>query len=204
MRTGTTQEVRSGAALTNFVRNVETVLDRHPAMPLVIKEVSASLFELLGDGSWLPESCREPREDTYARHLLHRDRQNRFVVLSLVWLPGQGTPIHDHSCWGVMGILENSLQEVGYERLDDGSRPGHAELREGMGRQVTAGSTSYLLPPYQEIHTIGNNTGEPTLSIHVYGRDIDEVNVFDPATSSVRPMRIKYYNPDCGGAEFAI
>jgi predicted metal-dependent enzyme (double-stranded beta helix superfamily) len=66
------------------------------------------------------------------------------------------------------------------------------------------GSTSYLLPPYQEIHAIGNNTDRTTVSVHVYGRDIDEVNVFDPIVRTVRPMRIKYYNPDCGGPDFAI
>lgn len=204
MSTGTTHEVRGTGGLARFVQALEELLDRHPAMPVTIKEVSGHLFRLLEDGSWLPERCRQPRQDTYARHLLHKDRQNRFVVLSLVWLPGQGTPIHDHSCWGVMGLLENSLEEVGYERLDDGSRPGHAELRELTGRQVSKGSTSYLLPPYQEIHSIGNNTDRPTVSIHVYGRDIDEVNVFEPISRTVRPMRIKYYSAECGDAEFAI
>jgi len=190
--------------LADFVRDVEAVVDRHPAAPVLIKEVSQHLFRLISDDAWLPDACREPRSDTYARHLLHKDRQNRFVVLSLVWQPGQGTPIHDHSCWGVMGMLDNSLQEIGYERLDDGSRPGYAELRELSGRQVTRGSTSWLLPPYQEIHAIGNNTETTTVSIHVYGRDIDEVNVFDPHARSVRPMRIKYYNPERGGPDFAI
>lgn len=204
MSTGTTQELRGTYGLAEFVQDVETLLDRHPAMPVTIKEVSGHLFRLMEHDGWLPESCRASRTETYARHLLHKDRQNRFVVLSLVWLPGQGTPIHDHSCWGVMGLLENSLEEVGYERLDDGSRPGYAELRELTGRQVSKGSTSYLLPPYQEIHSIGNNTDRTTISIHVYGRDIDEVNVFDPVARSVKPMRIKYYSPECGGADFAI
>lgn len=204
MTSGTTQDTLAGYGLEQFVRDVETVLDQRPSMPITIKEVSKHLFRLISDGSWLPESARASRPDTYSRHLLHKDRQNRFVVLSLVWEPGQATPIHDHSCWGVMGILENTLEEVGYERLDDGSKPGFAELRELQGGQVSAGSTSYLLPPYQEIHAIGNNTERKTISIHIYGRDLDEVNVYEPHSKSVRPMRIKYFNPDCGGADFAI
>ncbi|MCC6784537.1 MAG: cysteine dioxygenase family protein [Planctomycetes bacterium] len=190
--------------LARFVAGVEAVLDCRPAMPVTIKQVSALLLELLDDSSWLAEAAKRPRDDSYARHLLHRDRDNRFVVLALVWRPGQGTPIHDHACWGVMGVLENSLQEVGFERLDDGTQPGFAELRELTGRQVSAGSTSYLLPPYQEIHAIGNNTDRMTISIHVYGRDIDEVNVFEPIGRTVRPMRIKYYDPERGGPDFAI
>lgn len=190
--------------LADYVGDVERVLDRMPSTPLKVKEISALTTRLSQDGSWLAPEFRASRADCYARHLLHRDRQNRFVVLSLVWLPGQGTPIHDHSCWGVMGILEGSLEEVAYERLDDGTRAGHAELSEIGGHQVHARSTSYLLPPYREIHRIGNNTNAPTVSLHIYGRDIDEVNVFDLVTKKVSPMRIKYYNPATGGCDFAI
>ncbi len=204
MSSGTTQEATTAYGLHQFVADTEAVLDRHPSMPVTIKEVSQFVYKLCRDGSWLPERARATRDDCYARHLLHKDRQNRFVVLALVWKPGQATPIHDHSCWGVMGLLENSLEETIYERLDDGSRPDHAELRELQGGIVSAGSTSYLLPPYHEIHAIGNNTDETTISVHVYGRDIDEVNVYEPESKTVRPMRIKYFSPECGGADFAI
>jgi predicted metal-dependent enzyme (double-stranded beta helix superfamily) len=136
--------------------------------------------------------------------LLHKDPKNRFVILSLVWMPGQGTPIHDHACWGAMGLIENSLEEVCYDRLDDGSRPGFAELKETRGTDVGKGSVAYLLPPYEEIHRIGNTTGKPTVSLHIYGRDLDEINVFDQATGKVSPMRIKYYSTDCGEHPFVI
>ena len=63
---------------------------------------------------------------------------------------------------------------------------------------------AYLLPPYDEIHRIGNTTGKPSVSLHVYGRDLDTVNVFDAVTGKVSPMRIKYYSPECGKAPFVI
>ncbi|MEZ5964534.1 MAG: cysteine dioxygenase family protein [Planctomycetota bacterium] len=190
--------------LDRFVHDVETVLDRRPSVPVTIKEVSSLLGRLVADGSWLPDKYRTPIADSYARYMLHRDRTNRFVVLSLVWLPGQATPIHDHSAWGAMGIMENALEEVAYERLDDGSREGFAELRETRGRMVGAGSVSYVLPPYEEVHRIANPTDRPSLSVHVYGRDLDEVNVFDMATKKVSPMRIKYYSPVSSACDFII
>lgn len=204
MSTSTTQETAETYGLEHFVADVESVLDRRPSLPITIKEVSRSLFKLCEDPSWMPEATREGREDCYARHLLHKDRTNRFVVLSLVWMPGQATPIHDHSCWGLMGIVENALEETAYERLDDGSRDGYAELKELHGGQVSKGSTSYLLPPYQEIHKIGNSTDKKSISIHIYGRDIDQVNVFDLDRNEVRPMRIKYFSADCGDTDFVI
>jgi predicted metal-dependent enzyme (double-stranded beta helix superfamily) len=190
--------------LNDYVRDVGAVLDRKPAMPVIVREVSKLTKTLCADDRWLDERHRIGSNDHYTRHLLHKDPKNRFVILSLVWMPGQGTPIHDHACWGAMGLIENSLEEVCYDRLDDGSRPGFAELKETRGTDVGKGSVAYLLPPYEEIHRIGNTTGKPTVSLHIYGRDLDEINVFDQATGKVSPMRIKYYSTDCGEHPFVI
>jgi len=190
--------------LNDYVRTIEGVLDRRPANRVIIREVSAATKRLVADDRWLEERFRIGSPDYYTRHLLHRDPRNRFVVLALVWMPGQMTPIHDHSCWGVMGILQNGLEEVCYDRLDDGKRPDFAELELSRGTDVGRGSVAYLLPPYEEIHRIGNTSDKPTISLHVYGRDLDEVNVFDPVTGKVSPMRIKYYSPECSKAPFVI
>lgn len=190
--------------LDDYVRAVGDVLARRPANKVIIREVSAATKRLVADDRWLDERFRVGSPDCYTRHLLHRDPWNRFVVLALVWQPGQMTPIHDHSCWGVMGILQNSLEEVCYDRLDDGSRADVAELEQSRGTDVGKGSVAYLLPPYEEIHRIGNTSDKPTISLHVYGRDLDEVNVFDPVTGKVSPMRIKYYSQECGKAPFVI
>jgi predicted metal-dependent enzyme (double-stranded beta helix superfamily) len=193
-----------GPEFRAYVEAVERCLDRRPALPVLIKELSALTKQLVKEPSWLPDQFREPCADNYARHLLHRDLHNRFVVLALVWQPGQGTPIHDHRCWGLMGMVQNQLEIVNYERLDDGSRPGHAELRETDGIDACAGATAYILPPYQEIHKIGNTTDQTSISIHIYGRDIDEVSVFDLEQRTVSTMRIKYYGDQCGEQNFAI
>lgn len=190
--------------LADYIRTIEGVLQKRPAMPVIIREVSLATKQLVASDHWLEDRHRVGSPDCYTRHLLHRDPNNRFVVLALVWMPGQMTPVHDHSCWGVMGILQNSLEEVCYDRLDDGKRADFAELQQSRGTDVGRGSVAYLLPPYEEIHRIGNTSGKPTVSLHVYGRDLDEVNVFDLVTGKVSPMRIKYYSPECGKAPFVI
>ncbi len=192
------------SGLAEYVRTIEEVLDRRPSNRVIVREVSLATKRLVADDRWLDERFRVGNPDCYTRHLLHRDPQNRFVVLSLVWMPGQMTPIHDHSCWGVMGLVQNSLEEICYDRLDDGKRRDFAQLEQSRGTDVGKGGVAYLLPPYEEIHRIGNTSNQPTVSLHVYGRDLDEVNVFDQATGKVSPMRIKYYSPECGKAPFVI
>ena len=190
--------------LQEYIHTIGQVLDRRPANRVIIREVSAATKRLCADDRWLDERYRCGSPDHYTRHLLHKDSGNRFIVLALVWMPGQMTPVHDHSCWGVMGLVQNSLEEICYERLDDGSRPGYCELEQSRGTDVGTGGVAYLLPPYEEIHRIGNTSDKPTISLHVYGRDLDEVNVFDPVSGKVSAMRIKYYSPDCGSQPFVI
>ncbi|HEB52607.1 MAG TPA: hypothetical protein ENI87_05045 [bacterium] len=189
---------------SDYIRSIEQVLDRRPSNRIIIREVSAATKRLCRDDRWLQEPFRQGNPDHYTRHLLHKDPQNRFIVLSLVWQPGQVTPIHDHACWGVMGLVDGTLEEICYDRLDDGSRPDYCELEQTRGTDVGKGGVAYLLPPYEEIHRIGNTTDRPTISLHVYGRDLDEINVFDPVTGRVSPMRIKYYSPDVGDVPFVI
>lgn len=194
----------SSSRFARYVADVEGILDRRRSSPVKVREISALTEELVAAPDWLAPEHRRAEPDRYARYLLHRDRANRFVVMSLVWLPGQATPVHDHSCWGVMGLITGELEEVLYERLDDGSRPDYAELEEAGRQRVSPASTSSILPPYREIHRIGNATDGAAISIHVYGRDLDEINVFDTVTRRVSPMRIRYYNTECGDEPFII
>jgi 3-mercaptopropionate dioxygenase len=184
--------------LQDYVRSIEQALDRRPSNKVIIREVSKATKELCSDDRWLEERYRWGEPDRYTRHLLHKDPNNRFIVLSLVWQPGQVTPIHDHACWGVMGIVDNTLEEICYDRAD------FCELEQSRGTDVGKGGVAYLLPPYEEIHRIGNTSNKPTISLHVYGRDLDEINVFDQVTGKVSPMRIKYYSPEIGDAPFVI
>lgn len=194
----------TGDRLQRYLGEVRAILDRRLSNQVIIREVSRATKELCRDDRWLEEPFRVGHPDRYTRHLLHKDPQNRFMVLALVWQPGQVTPIHDHACWGVMGIVDNSLEEHCYERLDDGSRRGFCELEQTRGTDVGKGGVAYLLPPFEEIHWIGNTTDRPTISLHVYGRDLDEVNVFDAEAGTVRPMRIQYYSPEIGDQPFVI
>src|SRR5262249_52389074 len=95
-------------------------------------------------------------ERGYSRNLLYHDPHDRFVVLAVFWEPGHVTPIHDHGTWGAMAIYKNQLEVVNFERVDDGSRPGYAELRTASTLREETGSVSWVLPPTEEIHLVRN------------------------------------------------
>lgn len=186
----------ASSGLSAYVRDLEALTSAHLSLPALVEAVGTRTRGLLAEPGWLAEEFRTPRDENYARYLLHRDPKNRFVVLSLVWRPGQATPIHDHSCWGIMGMVQGTLEVVNYDRLDDGTVPNRARLREADTLHVQELDTGAVLPPWNEIHLIGNRSRETAISLHVYGRDLDVFNVYDAVTGHVSPMRIKYYNVD--------
>ena len=70
------------------------------------------LARLIASDRWLPEAFATPRADRYAQYLLHCDPLQRFSVVSFVWGPGQRTPVHNHTVWGLVGVLRELHDEL--------------------------------------------------------------------------------------------
>jgi hypothetical protein len=64
--------------------------------------------------------------------------------------------------WVLYGVLDGSESFERYERIDDGSRPGHAELRLASVTTGTQGKVD-LVPP----HAIHAEQGDPTRSVAI-------------------------------------
>lgn len=159
----------------------------------LIEGVSAELKRFLPRPDLVPAEFQTPIEERYARYLLYRG--SRFIVVSVVWKPGQASSVHDHGTWGVMGVWRNEIRITNYRRMDDRSRPGYADL--AVQDVVTApqGSTAYVLPPREEIHKVENVSDHLSVSVHVYGREMKYANRYDPVQRSVERFRLWYTNP---------
>ena len=126
----------------------------------------------------LPPTHTTPGSGCYARHLLHCDPQGRFCAVAIVLTPGQSTPVHNHTTWGVIGVVTGREREIRYRRGDDGAL---VELGTGFN---LPGEMSIVIPP-RDIHRIEGaaEDGGLTISIHVYGGRNDKVTgeVFEAA-----------------------
>ena len=125
-----------------------------------------------------------PGHDTYARYLVHRDSQHRFVVVAMVWGPGQRTPVHDHGTWGIIGMLQGHIAAWTYQRQDDGSQEGYAELEESGYLEAGPGTVlPVVFPPDDEIHRLQNPGDQVAIGLHVYGKAIERCRSFDLNTN---------------------
>ena len=179
----------------DFISDLELITSVGSTDEDKIRRIQKKLRLLISTGNFLPSEARTPALQRYARHLVHEDPKKRFILVSLVWSPGQGTPIHDHSTWGVAGVVENELRIVNYDRMDDGTKAGYADLREASAIEAPAGTVTYILPPNDVIHLIENPTDRTTISLHVYGQSTVECNQFDLAKKSFVPWKLTYDKP---------
>ena len=73
-------------------------------------DISTVLGTLLAHDDWLPEEFSAPARESYRQYLLYCDPLERFSVVSFVWMPGHRTPIHNHTVWGLVGVLRGEEQ----------------------------------------------------------------------------------------------
>lgn len=123
-------------------------------------------------GEWLAPEHQLPAPDSYRQHLLHVSACRRLSVVALVWLPGQATPIHDHVSWCVVGVYQGVERETHYRLVE---RDGRQCLLPGRTVEARAGHVEALVPPAQNIHSVAAAGRGKTISIHVYGADIERL-----------------------------
>lgn len=130
------------------------------------------LSDLVAQDDWLPEAFTIPDPDRYRQYLLYCDPMERFSIVSFVWGPGQQTPVHDHTVWGMVGVMR------GVELCEEfGLDPVTGCLRAINTHQLTPGEIDLVSPRVGDIHRVSNALGErPSISIHVYGANIGAVN----------------------------
>jgi predicted metal-dependent enzyme (double-stranded beta helix superfamily) len=171
----------------HFIAGMTRLAERHAAdEPRMLEEGERLLRELIAHDDWLPEEFARPSTEGYRQYLLHCDPLERFSVVSFVWMPGQRTPIHDHTVWGLVGVMRG--EELCEEYTPQVTPAGRHPVRPGEVDRVS--------PRIGDIHVVSNAGQDTAVSIHVYGANIGAVrrHTFDPATGAPREFISGYSN----------
>lgn len=150
-----------------FVADFEELLEGPDNETRVLAWGANLLTDLVTHDDWLPDACAQPDVARYAQHLLHLDGRERFSVVSFVWGPGQATPVHDHTVWGLVGVLRGAELSQAYRRESGRLAP------QGLVRRLRPGDVEAVSPTIGDLHQVSNALhDQPSISIHVYGGNI--------------------------------
>jgi 3-mercaptopropionate dioxygenase len=177
--------------LRGFVAETAQLVATETSEAAILAQLAPKLESLVEHDDWLPEAYAGTDGNRYRQYLLYADPLDRFSVVSFVWGPGEGTPIHDHRVWGLVGVLRGEEVSVPYDRQADGS------LRADTPQRLKAGQVATMSPQTGDIHAIFNGlTDAPSISIHVYGANIGRIRraVYDATTGAAHDFVSGYSN----------
>ena len=146
---------------------------------------------LVAQDDWLADAFAEPHPEFYRQYLLYGDPLDRFSLVSFVWGPGQKTPIHDHTVWGVIAMLRGAELEQHYRHSGSGMIAVGPEVR------LNQGEVSCVSPTIGDIHRVSNAYADKvSISIHLYGGNIGRIrrSVYDLHTAEAKEFVSGYSN----------
>lgn len=180
---------RGIAALREFVVAFGRLLDGRPPEAEILDKGGDLLRRLVARDDWLPDAFAKPHPERYQQFLLHADSTERFSVVSFVWGPGQATPVHDHTVWGLIGMLRGAEYSQAYRE-----REGLLE-RDGAPVRLAPGDVEAVSPTVGDVHRVHNAFDDRvSISIHVYGANIGAVRRHTYPTGGGRKPFVSGYS----------
>ena len=149
-----------------FIAELRALWAAEPDMARRMAKAKPLLERLVMDQALKAHSARWPSTEGRKNLLLYVDPEHGFAINAVVRHPGRRGGVHDHAhTWVLYGLLDGTESLERYDRLDDGSRPGHAEVTLAS---VTTGSQGKVdLVPPRAIHA---EQGGPTRSVAIIVR----------------------------------
>ena len=159
------------ARLHQFLADLTRLVDSAPPEQDLLAQAKHLLYPLLRNDDWLSPDLAQPHPQHYQQFLLYADPQDRFSVVSFVWGPGQATPVHDHTVWGLVGMLRGSESCQPYSRMSDGRW-----VPAGFQVDMLPGDIEAVSPRIGDVHKVWNALPDQvSISIHVYGGNIGKI-----------------------------
>ena len=181
-------------SLLDFIQDLERITQAESSQERIVAAAKPLLAKLIQHPDCIDEKYRKRGATAYGRYMLHR--APLFNVSSVVWGPGDNAKAHNHDTWGMVGVIENEIQETRFRRRDDRSKADYADLEVAGVLKNKAGMVSCLIAPNDDIHEMNNVTDRDTVEIHVYGKDLVDMPRlrFDAATKAVKTFASPKYD----------
>jgi len=149
-----------------FIADLRTVWAAQPDDQRRMEAAKPLLERLVLDPALKAHSASWPSTEGRKNLLLYVDPDHHFVINGVVRMPGRTGSVHDHAdAWVLYGVLDGSESLERFDRVDDGSRSGYAEVKLASVTTGTQGKVD-LVPP----HAIHAEQGGPTRSVAIIVR----------------------------------
>jgi predicted metal-dependent enzyme (double-stranded beta helix superfamily) len=179
--------------LDKFIVDLRTIWAGDSENERRMAKAKPLLEQLVKDATLKAHSAGWPSTEGRKNLLLYVDPDHHFVINAVVRMPGRTGSVHDHAdAWVLYGVLDGSESLERFERVDDGSRSGYAEVRLSSVTTGTQGKVD-LVPP----HSIHAEQGGPTRSVAIIVRSqrLGEGTVLQRRYDATAKTVVEQYGP---------
>ncbi len=158
----------------------------------ILRQVAPLARRMALEKNWLkPRHYKADPDQGFGVHLLHEEPDHTLAVFAVSWLPGRGAPPHDHGTWAVVAGVDGVERNIRYRRIDDRSRPDHAELE--VKHDFPADAVDLVCMKTGGIHAVVNETDAVTVSFHTYGKHVNTTvrSQYDLATNTKTDFKVR-------------
>ena len=179
--------------LTAFIAELRAIWAANAENKDRMEKAKPALERFVMQPALKAHSADWPSTEGHKNLLLYVDPEHDFVINAVVRVPGRKGSVHDHAdAWVLYGLLDGTESLERYDRLDDGSRPGYAEVKLSS---VTTGSQGKVdLVPPRNIHAEQGGAAR-SVAIIVRSQKLGQGTVlqgrYDPSTNA----RTEGYGP---------
>jgi len=171
--------------LPEFVSDLRAAAAEAVGEAAVMERIEPRLERLAASRSWVkPEYYECDPQQGFGVHVLHEEPDHSLWLVAVSWLPHRGPPPHNHGTWAVICGIDGEEKNVFWRRRGGKLVPQGAE---------SIGPGQVAAFPSNTIHSVINEGERTTLSLHVYGRNLNfaERSQFDAQTGTEMPFQVK-------------
>ncbi|MFM7800686.1 MAG: rhodanese-like domain-containing protein, partial [Limnohabitans sp.] len=146
------------------------LVELSPAEDDLLAQARQFMSPLLMHDDWLHPDLSQTHPYHPQLYLIYADPANRFSLVSMVFGPGQSMPIHDHTVWGLTGVLRGCQSCQPFSKMSDGRW-----VPAGFQIDMLPGDIEAVSPRLGDVHKVWNPfPDQDCVCIEVYKGNMGE------------------------------
>jgi predicted metal-dependent enzyme (double-stranded beta helix superfamily) len=173
--------------LQSFIDELREIWRTDPDVGSCMEKARPLMEKVVRDPDLQARSADWPSTEGRKNLLFYVDDEYGFAINAVVRVPGRKGSVHDHAhAWVLYGVLHGSESLERYERIDDRSREGYAQVRMTSVSQGVPGKVD-LVPPF-DIHAEQGGQGR-SVALILRSCKLGDItqNQYDLETGAIRP-----------------
>ena len=153
--------------LYRFLTDVEDILVATHTDRERLQAIYSLVRLLLTDSEWLQYKVQIPDpERGWSLIMLYDEPDFALTVQTVVWLPGQTSPLHNHATWGVVALVIGQEKNTFWQRTLTHDYP---QQMASVGELILNSEDTISLMS-NAIHCVEVLGDEPTITFNLYGQ----------------------------------